>query len=80
MLWALLTGTKEPHEGATEVQFPQIPTAFLVIPIVPWQMGSIGEFCLVSVGAPEQFPAGHGLCWFTLAPAPDATSMTSFGS
>lgn len=32
MLWALLTGTKEPHEGATEVQFPQIPRAFLVTP------------------------------------------------
>lgn len=81
MLWALLTGTKEPHEGATEVQFPQIPRAFLVTPICALAMGSIREkFCLVSVGAPERFPAGHGLCWFTLAPALDATSMTSFGS
>lgn len=34
----------------------------------------------VSVGAPERLPAGPRLCWFILAAALDATSMTSFGS
>jgi len=32
------------------------------------------------VGACERFPAGHRLCWLILAPALDATAMTSFGS
>lgn len=48
MLRALLTGSEEPHEGTTEVQFPQVPRAFLVIPVCALAMGSIGEkFCLV---------------------------------
>lgn len=44
----------------------------------PW--GRRGIVVDVSVGAGERFPAGPRLCWFILAAALDATSMTSFGS
>lgn len=62
MLRALLMGTKEPHEGAAEVQFPQIPRAFLVIPICALAMGSIGGevFVWCLLGLLNDFLLGTG--------------------